>query len=472
MMKCSTFIIHHLSFIIILMRFKISTTTALQANQILRQSTLVLMSIIMTKWGVSMYLIGVYEAFMFVSYTVSFFWITAFLQGILTQYPSMSESEKPSYVFNIFLIFNALSIFIFLILYFLPSYSFGLLTSFSQNVFSEIFTIYLLFFLPPFMLDSVWAVEERPLSILGFSLLTNALLLVSIIYPIQQNIDFLNSFSIMLIVAFLRYILFVFIIIKRGNFHFSPTIIKQFLKITTPLMGYAFVGGFIAAFTTWLVSWQCVNNVEIFAIYRFGSREFPVINALATGLSSAMIPLLIPKNNTVLDLKNDSNLPFKAVNTEGVSVLKEKTLRLWHIVFPLSIVLMFSSKMLFGFVFNAQMEKAAPVFNVFLLLMLSRALFPQSIMMSLKETKMLFWMSIIEGLSIVVLGFLGVYFFGMIGVAWAMVLGYLLEKMMMIVFLQKKYNINLKDYTNVNYYVFYTCALLLSYFVSIWLSMN
>jgi Polysaccharide biosynthesis C-terminal domain len=412
--------------------------------------------------------IGIYETFMFVSYTVSFFWITAFLQGILTQYPSLSESEKPSYVFNIFLIFNALSIFIFLILYFFPSQSLFLLTAKTDTQYFNIFAFYLLFFLPPYLLESVWTIENRPLSILGFSMLTNGLLVVSIVYPILQNRDFFGCFYIMVLVAFLRYIVLIFNVIKRGNFHFSPKIIRAFLSLTTPLMGYAFVGGFIAAFTTWLVSWQCVSNVEIFAIYRFGSREFPVINALATGLSSAMIPLLIPKNNTVLDLKNDSNLPFDVVNTEGVSILKEKTLRLWHILFPLSIVLMFVSKPLFGLVFNVEMKKAAPVFNVFLLLMLSRALFPQSIMMSLKETKMLFRMSIIEALSIVVMGYVFILIFGMVGVAWAMVLGYLLEKIMMILFLKKKYNIRFEDYTHVHYYLFYSVALLASYVVSVW----
>jgi O-antigen/teichoic acid export membrane protein len=440
------------------MTVKISTTTALQANQILRQSTLVLMSIIMTKWGVSMSEIGIYETFMFVSYTVSFFWITAFLQGILTQYPSVTESEKPSYVFNIFLIFNALSIFIFSILYFFPSQSLFLLTAKTDTLYFNVFAFYLLFFLPPFLLDSVWTVEDRPLSILGFSLLTNALLLVSIIYPILQNIAFVNCFSIMLIVAFLRYIILIFNVIKRGSFHFSPTIIKDFLKITTPLMGYAFVGGFIAAFTTWLVSRHYTN--EYFAIYRFGSREFPVINALATGLSSAMIPLLT--------LKSDDKGLKNGVNTEGVSSLKAKTLRLWHILFPLSIVLMFVSKPLFGLVFNVEMMEAALIFNVFLLLMVSRALFPQSIMMALKETKTLFWMSIIEALSIVIMGFLGVLIFGMIGVAWAMVLGYLLEKIMMILFLRKKYNIRFDDYTHVHYYLFYSITLLVSYVISVW----
>ncbi len=438
------------------MTVKISTTTALQANQILRQSTLILMSIIMTKWGVSMSEIGIYETFMFVSYTVSFFWITAFLQGILTQYPSISESAKPCYVFNIFLIFNALSIIIFLFLYFLPQQSLYFLTAKTDTQYFNVFAFYLLFFLPPFLLDSVWTVENRPLSILGFSLLTNALLLVSIIYPILQNRDFLGCFYIMVIVAFLRYIILIFNILKRGNFHFSPKIIKAFLTITTPLMGYAFVGGFIVAFTTWLVSRQYSN--EYFAIYRFGAREFPVINALATGLSSAMIPLLIPQNN-------DFNLE-NALNTEGVAVLKSKTLRLWHILFPLSIVLMFASKMLFGLVFNVELIKATPIFNVLLLLMLSRALFPQSMMMALKETKTLFWMSIIEALSIVIMAIFFIHFWGMIGVAWAMVLGYLTEKIMMILFLRKKYNIHFTDYTHVNYYLFYTFALLISYFVN------
>jgi O-antigen/teichoic acid export membrane protein len=447
------------------MSFKLSTSSALQINQILRQSTLILMSIIMTKWGVSIKDIGIYETFMFVSYTVSFFWITAFLQGILTHFPSISESEKPSYVFNIFLIFNALSIFIFSILYFFPQQSLFILTAKTDTQYFNIFTFYLLFFLPPFMLESIWAVEDRPLSILIVSVITNVLLLFCVVYPIHQNRDFLGCFYIMVIVALLRYIILIFNVIHRGNFAFSIKIIKDFLKITTPLMGYAFVGGFITAFTTWLISWYYVNNFEQFAIYRFGAREFPIINAMTTGLSSGLIPILIQKFDKA-NIKNEFETSFQAINTEGVSVLKEKTLRLWHILFPMTIVLMFSSKNLFGFVFNEQMINAAPVFQVFLLLLISRALFPQTLLMVLKETKIMFSMSIIEAISIVIMSFVFIYLFGMIGVAWAMVLGFLIEKIMMVLFLKKNYNINLKDYTHVNYYLFYTFALLVSYLLS------
>ena len=81
---------------------------------------------------------------------------------------------------------------------------------------------------------------------------------------------------------------------------------------------------------------------------------------------------------------------------------------------------------------------------------------------------MLFWMSIVEALSIVVLGFLGVHFFGMLGVAWAIVLGFLLEKIMMIVFLEKKYGIRFQDYTNVPVYTIYCFVLLMAYGVNVW----
>jgi O-antigen/teichoic acid export membrane protein len=448
------------------MTINISTTTALQVNQILRQSTLILMSIIMTKWGVSIKDIGIYETFMFVSYTVSFFWITAFLQGILTHYPSILESEKPSYTFNIFLIFNALSIFIFLMLYFFPQQSLFILTAKSDTQYFNIFTLYLLFFLPPYMLESVWAVENRPLSILIVSIITNVLLLFCVIYPIHQNRDFLGCFYIMVIVALLRYIILIFNVMHRGNFTFSIKIIKDFLKITTPLMGYAFVGGFITAVTTWLISWYYVDSFEQFAIYRFGAREFPIINAMTTGLSSGLIPLLIQKFDKI-KVENELETTIQAIDTEGLSILKEKTLRLWHILFPMTIVLMFSSKTLFGLVFNEQMIRAVPIFNVFLLLLISRALFPQTLLMVLKETKVMFRMSLIESLCIVVMGFAFIYLFGMIGVAWSMVLGFLIEKIMMVLFLKKKFNINFKDYTHVNYYLFYTFALIVSYLISI-----
>ena len=92
----------------------ITTTTAYQINLILRQGSFILLSILLVKSGISTDNIGVFETLMFISTTVSFFWLNALLQGILAQYVPLDNFEKRASKFNIFLITNILSIIFFL----------------------------------------------------------------------------------------------------------------------------------------------------------------------------------------------------------------------------------------------------------------------------------------------------------------------------------------------------------------------
>ena len=73
------------------------------------------------------------------------------------------------------------------------------------------------------------------------------------------------------------------------------------------------------------------------------------------------------------------------------------------------------------------------------------------------------WISIIETLIIIILCFLLIKPFDTEGVAWALVLGFLGEKILIIVFLKRQYNIDFQDYTNVKVYISYNVLLLLSY---------
>ena len=141
-------------------------------------------------------------------------------------------------------------------------------------------------------------------------------------------------------------------------------------------------------------------------------------------------------------------------------------------------------------------KNSAIVFNIFLLLLISRALFPQTILLALKQTKTLLIISIIETISIVLLSFLGIYWFnteGVInfgfwmsdvgstfaeipnpkseivnteGVAWALVIGFLIEKIMIVIVLKRQFNIAFSDYTDVKWYLIYSIALILSYFIA------
>jgi hypothetical protein len=428
----------------------ITTTAALQFNQILRQVSLVLTSILLAKSGLSTDNIGVYEMLLFIGTTMSYFWLNALIQTALTFMPSAKESEKPKVVGSIFFVFNALSVLLFLLLMVFKEPIALLFTNKAELPFLGLYAVFLLLNFPPLLLESLWTVESRPLSILAYSIVSHILLPLAIALPLWFSFPFEWSFYGMITVAIIRYIwLIINILTQYKSISFSTEIACSFLILALPLMAYSFLNGFVTSFTSWIVNWYHGGDKQIFAIFRYGAREFPLALALATGLSNSMIPVIASSTN------------------EGLAVLKKKSERLWHILFPTSIVLMLTAKGLFPLVFNPSFAQSSGVFCVFLLLLISRALFPQTILLALKETKTMLNIAIIETISIVLLSFLLIKPLDTEGVAWALVLGFLLEKILIVLFLKKRYGIDFQDYTNVRVYLIYCFLLVVSYFVQL-----
>lgn len=426
----------------------ITTTTAVQFNQIMRQASLVLISILLAKSGLTTGDIGVYETLMFIGTTVSYFWLNALIQTALAYIPSLSDEEKPKTIFNIFLIFNGLSLLLFVILL-LFKYPISVFFAGKSDLpFFELYALFLVLNFPPLLLESLWTVDNRPLSILAYSVVSHLFLPFAIVVPLWLGKPFEWSFYGMITIAALRYIWLIINILQNNKSKtVSTDIIRSFLLLAMPLMAYSFLNGFVTSFTSWIVNWFHNGDTHIFAVFRYGAREFPLALALATGLSNSLIPVIAKDT------------------TDGLAVLKKKSERLWHILFPTSIVLMLTAKTLFPIIFNPSFADSASVFCVFLLLLTSRALFPQSILLALKETKTMLWISIIETLVIVVLCFLLIKPLDTEGVAWALVIGFLLEKILIVEFLKRRYKIDFQDYTNVKLYFLYAILLIISYII-------
>jgi O-antigen/teichoic acid export membrane protein len=426
----------------------ITTTAALQFNQILRQASLVLTSVLLAKSGLSTYDIGVYESLLFIGTTLSYFWLNALIQSSLTFIPSAKENEKPKIIFNIFLIFNVLSVALFFIFIVFKNPISLLLTDKAELPFYELYALYLLLNFPPLLLESLWTISHKPLQIVSYSLVSHLLLPILMVWPLWLGYPFEYSFYGMITVAAFRYIWLIINLINQDiPLVFSTKIIRSFLILALPLMAYSFLNGFVTSFTSWIVNWYNDGDRQTFAIFRFGAREFPLALALATGLSNSIVPVIA--DNTI----------------EGMALLKKKSERLWHILFPTSIVLMLTAKWLFPLVFNPSFAKSSDIFCLFLLLLTSRALFPQAILLALKETKTMLYISIIETLSIVLLSFLFLKPFNTEGAALALVFGFLLEKILIIVFLKRRYNIDFQEYTNRNLYLLYSFALVISFYI-------
>ena len=308
----------------------ITTTAALQFNQLLRQASLVLTSILLAKSGLTTDSIGVYETLLFIGTTLSYFWINALIQSALIFIPSVDEKEKPKTIFNIFLLFNALCLTLFLLLL---GFKQPISLLFSDNADLPFFDLYALFILlnfPPFLLESIWTVGNKPFHILAYALTSHILLPIFTVLPLWLGKPFVWSFYGMVCVAAIRYIWLIINILKLHKpLDFSFKIIRPFVLLALPLMAYSFLNGFVTSFTSWIVNWFHEGDRSVFAVFRYGAREFPLALALAVGLSNSMIPVI------------SSNMQ------EGLSILKKKSERLWHILFPSSIVLMLTSKFIF-----------------------------------------------------------------------------------------------------------------------------
>ncbi len=443
----------------------------------MRQIGFILTSLLLAKSGLSVNDIGVFETLFFVGTSLSYFWLNGLIQSLLAFVPTVSAEEKRSVYFSISLIFIGLSVFLFLILKLFPTFILSTLTATSTLPYFDVFALYLLFNAAPFFLEGFWTVEKDPLSILVFSGISNGVLPFAVVVPLWFGQGFETSFYGLLAVAFVRFAWLIVVLIKNKSFHINYPQLNAFIKLSLPTMAYSLLNGFTMTFIFWLVGHYLAGNVAEFAIFRFGAREFPLVMALTTGLSNAFVPIISKEFQGNSNARAMSNFKFQISSNkpeiwnlksfEILTAFKKKTERLWHILFPSSIVLMGVSKMLFPLVFSPSFARSADIFTVFLLLLSSRALFPQTILLALNQTKTLLWISILETWTIIALSFLGIFWLGTEGAAWALVVGFLVEKILIISVLKRRYSIDFQSYTNVRLYFFYLTALVVSYFIQV-----
>lgn len=423
-------------------------TGSLTVNQILRQGGLILTSVLLTKTNIDSEAIGNYETLLFVSTALSFFWLTSITQTSLSFLSGLDALRKKNAAVHIFGLLFLLSIVFFgtTILFNSPILSF--LTQRTSVPFFNWFALSQIFILPTFVAENILTVDNQPKKIVWFGVLSYIVPVFIFLLPLflQGVSAFGWSFIFLLVYSVLRFLYVMLLILDLKSFSFDKKILSGFVLLTLPMVGYFFLTQFSAVFVNGLVCAFAPDKPEIFAQYRFGAREFPLVLALVTSLSNSFVPILANGSGTFADLK-------------------KKSTEIAHIIFPISILLLLTSKFLFPIVFNLSFAASVPIFNIYVLLVISRALFPQTVLLSLKNTKALLFASIIETFFIVVASTVLLKCFGIIGVAWSVVIGFLLEKIILVGLLWRKYKIPIVNYTPMTIYLGYYVLLLAAYFI-------
>jgi len=119
----------------------------------------------------------------------------------------------------------------------------------------------------------------------------------------------------------------------------------------------------------------------------------------------------------------------------------------------------------FPIVFNVSFQQSATIFNIYLLLIVSRLLFPQTILIGLQKTRLIMWASFLEIIVNVSASLIFVRIWGLPGVAYGTVVAYIFEKCLLMVFVSRSCNIPVSSYLNISRHLVYSLLLAAEYIV-------
>ncbi len=223
--------------------------------------------------------------------------------------------------------------------------------------------------------------------------------------------------------------------------------IRVLWPVTWPLMLYAISSGLARSFDLWLVAREFSEST--FAFFRYGAREFPVVVALAAGLSTIMIPRL--------------------KSLDALPELKQRTTRLMHIAYPLVALVMLCSPVVFEWVFGADYRSSAIIFNVYLLLSLTQLIFPQSLLIAREETKLLWYVSVAELIINIIASLVLLHFFGLIGIAFGTLIAFVSEKVILLVMVNRRFGVRPIQLIHPLIWTAYAVLIVLAFITAQWI---
>lgn len=369
-----------------------------------------------------------FESFVFYASAISFFWITGISQAFLSMYNSAKTGNINSLPFNTLLLLFVLSAFCSLILvfsnFFFPE---GYLQGLTNRE-TFFLSFYLVIYPAGFLIEYILLLEKRHKHLIQYSVYSFILTVLIVCIPPYIGFGIEQSIQGLFIVALLKFSFLILITGRFSKFRFCFTEIQETIRTGLPLAGVALIAGSAFYIDGFIVSQNFEQ--ETFAVFRYGAREFPLFLIVATSLSTTMLPHIAQKNNL----------------RHALSTIRDKSGKFIQLFFPLAIILMLLSQYLFQWVFNPAFYESYKVFDIYLLLIISRFIFPSTILMGLKKNRILILVSVMEFLVNIIASLLLIEYFGYLGVAYGTVIAYFFEKAMLVVYVRKKLKIHSGEY--------------------------
>lgn len=431
---------------------KVTIIFGLQFSQIMRFISFLIISAVFTKQQLTHLTkaeIGDFELMMLLASALSYFWVTGIIQSFLPLYNNnhifakrTDFREKSPEIYNTFLLLAFFSVGFALLIYLLRN---NIYVYKDLRVVPHLVPLVIFFILSNIspLVEYIYYVRNRPYQIVNYVFWTSSaqVFLVCGAVILKLGID-MAIWSLVAVTA-VRFIWLLVLLERYAEFKFSFTYIKTHLRLGMPLVASCLLSGSSQYIDGFVASWTSLP--EKFAVFRYGAKELPFASSMANGLGNGLL--------------TEFATPERM--RRAMYDLKQKSLRMMHYLFPISIVIMVCSKWIFGHLFNETFSRSADVFMVYSLMIVSRFLFPQTILIGLKKTRIVFWASLVE----IVLNILASIYLsqiyddgrlGLVGIALGTVLVHIFEKIFLIGYNYYVLHIPPKAYIPIRWFLFYS----------------
>lgn len=416
----------------------------------LKFTIFLIISIVFTKSHLSRADIGAWEMFLFISGLISFFWVTGIIQSLLPLYNRNKTyrkigdngTEKSPEIFNAFLLLCFFSLFLFLTGHALKG-NFSVF-GFSGNVpFLNLLLLYTMLSSPVCLIEYIYLLNNRSHRILQYGLYTFAAQLAMIIVPVLTGRDIIWSVYGLLVITAVRWVWLLILLRRYTEMKISVDFMREHLYLGLPLIITSLISG-SAQYTDGIIVSAVYRDPGMFAWFRYGAKEFPLVLMLANGLSNAMLP----------------EFSTRTMMKESLIKVREESKKIMHLCFPATMFIMLFARWLFPRMFTPEFQKSADVFLVYCLLVIPRLLFPQTVIVGRKKTHITLIAALVElGINIPLSLLMIKWGYNLPGVAVATFVSFLAGKIFLSGYLWFKMKIKPADYIPVKLFLIYSVLL-------------
>jgi O-antigen/teichoic acid export membrane protein len=383
---------------------------------------------------------------MLLSSSLTFFWVSSITNTLIPFYNSCDEEKQKRILFNAFAV---LTIFSFLA---------GVVTAIIGHIkypkdadLFQMFALVVFLNTPTYIADYIFYLKGKYKSLIIWGVFSFAAHIILLCVPLYMRQTLNLAINLLVILSMIKFNYTLILLMKYAIVSFHTRLIQEFMRKVLPFLFSILLAGSMDYINSYIVEFY-FTPVD-FAIFRYGAKELPIFLILANSLSNIY-------SGEIANYNKNGNL------AEGLAKLKASSTRLMRWLFPATIFLMLVSKYFFELAYNKDLIQGYKIFNIYLLLIVSRMLFPQTVVMGLMKNRIFYLVSSNYLIINCILSFWFIGIWGIEGIAYATVISFMIEKILLIIYCKME-GVDVRKYTSLYEYLLYAGITVAVFFLNL-----